>query len=323
MNRYEANRLTERMTTVCLGRFLVDLPAAAVYRHTPAYIDGFWISGIEETGAAFASRVAARAAEIDAEPNAIGNKNMESAEPVEIGGLSGKIFIFGRRMTRGIEHGLPVEWWNLKIEGYLHGSGKSFNFRNDGYPIHRTGHLRELMKQLRIVEPGEIPSAPGFCFGPGMLLDPLTPEQTEGVRIFASLPGAPDLAITFNTRAGLKNPGRPGRLVRHAMMHAERPLWRKAMVAQLRVGKRTLAGIEGDEVIECGTEPTLVDVYAFDWEVVGTTDDVRRPTMHLEMSTGHSPSRKVVPASLSQEALFQLWDKIAGSTRLRPTSAAN
>jgi len=65
-------------------------------------------------------------------------------------------------------------------------------------------------------------------------------------------------------------------------------------------------------------------VYLFDWEVGGTEHDVFLPSLHLEMSTGHSvhAGGRPVPSAFGETTLLDLWDKISSSIRLRPTSAA-
>jgi hypothetical protein len=92
---------------------------------------------------------------------------------------------------------------------------------------------------------------------------------------------------------------------------------------KLRKGKRTIHGIEGDEIAEKWTELNFVHTFGFNWEVNGTSDNVFAPFMHLEMSTGHpvDAGARPVISFLGEEALVQLWDRIVSSIRVRPTSA--
>lgn len=88
----------------------------------------------------------------------------------------------------------------------------------------------EIIEKSRMVAPNTMPSAPGFCFGPGMFIDPVPADWTEGVVMFAGFREHPDLAMAFHTR--------------------EMPLWQKALQKKIRKGKRAINGIEGDEVLE-------------------------------------------------------------------------
>jgi hypothetical protein len=323
MDRYTVTNLTAHMKTACVGRFLINIPASMDYSHSRAYMDGLWISGQEETGQAFEARVLARQAAIDAVPNKQGQKNMEKIEAYDNNGFTGKIFIFGRTITKGEENGKPVDWVNVAVEAYVHSHGKSFNFTTDGYDVDLTGDVRRLMDKLRLVSEKDIPTAAGFCFGPGMFVDPLPADFTEGVTLFAGFTDHPDLAMVLDTRAGLKPRGE-GRLERNARVASQRPLWQKLLFTDLRRGKRTIHGIEGDEILTRVNELNFVNTYGFDWEVHGTEHDVFIPFMHLEISTGnpvHAGARPVI-GFLGEEALLELWDKIASSIRVRPANAA-
>jgi hypothetical protein len=323
MDRYTVTSMTQHMKTVCVGRFLIDLPASMDYSLSRAFVHGFWISGQEETQQAFEARVLARQAEIDAVPNKQGKKNMENIEIYDNNGFRGKIFLFGRDITKGKEKGKPVEWVNVALEAYVHANGKSFNLTTDGYDADNIGNLRSLIDKLRLVSEKEIPTAPGFCFGPGMFIDPLPADFTEGVTLFAGFPEHLDFAVALDTRAGLKSDGE-GRLERNARVASQRPLWLKPLFTNLRRGKRTIHGIEGDEIITRVNELNFVNTHGFDWEVDGTEHDVFVPYLHFEMSTGNpiTPGARPVISFLGEEALLQLWDKMVSSIRVRPTSAA-
>jgi hypothetical protein len=323
MDRYTMGRLTEQMKTACVGRFLIDFPESMDFSYGQVFMDGLWISGQEEAREAFDARVLARQAAIDAEPNELGQKNVEKVEEYDNNGFTGKILVFGRNITKGLEHGKPVEWKSVKLEAYVHANGTSFNFKADGYKPELIGDLRKLIDKLRLVPPKTIPTAAGFCFGPGMFVDPLPADYTEGVVMFAGFRDHPDLALALNTRAGTQ-PDKEGRLARDAAVDAEMPLWQKPLMDKLRKGKRTINGLEGDEVAERWTELNFVHTFGFNWEVNGTEDNVFAPFMHLEMSTGHPVNAGARPVSsfLGEEALIQLWDRISSSIRVRPTSAA-
>ena len=321
IDRHSVTKLTEQMKTACVGRFLIDLPASMDVSYSGVYASGFWISTQKESQQAFDARILARQTEIEAEPNQRGGKNLEAVEKYNNNGFEGKFFRFGREFTKGIENGKPVVWVNVRLEAYLHLNGVSFNFTTpDGYDADKTGKLSALLDKLRFVPPKELPAAPGFCFGPGMFVDPLPADDTEGVGIFAGFADHPDLALALTTRAGTE-PDKEDRLARDTAVDAEMPLWQKPLMEKLRKGKRTINGIEGGEVAERWTELNFVHTFGFNWEVTGTEDNVYVPFMHLEMSTGHpvNAGARPVTSFLGEDALLQLWDKISSSIRVRPT----
>lgn len=323
IDRHSVTKLTEQMKTACVGRFLIDLPASMDVSYQGVYVNGFWISTQTESRQAFDARILARQTAIEAEPNQRGGKNLEAVEKYSSNGFEGKIFRFGREFTKGIEDGKPVVWVNVRMEAYLHLNGVSFNFTTpDGYDADKTGNLRTLLDKLRFVPAGESPAAAGFCFGPGMFVEPLSADDTEGVTIFAGFQDHPDLALALTTRAGTK-PDKEDRLARDTAVDAEMPLWQKPLMDKLRKGKRSINGIEGGEVAERWTELNFVHTFGFNWEVNGTEDNVYIPFMQLEMSTGHpvNAGARPVTSFLGEDGLLQLWDKISSSIRIRPTGA--
>jgi hypothetical protein len=240
---------------------------------------------------------------------------------VESNGFSGRIFTFGRSSSYTFDGDVRHDWVAVKLEGYVNVNGKSFSFITDAYDPAQSSKLDKWIDQLRALPSGSIPTAPGLCFGAGMLLDPIGADQAEKVVLFAGLPGHPDIRIAFNTMAGLKRTW-PNLLDRRAQAASRQPLWMRALFSTLRSGPRSISGLAGEEAVTKVTEPNFSLVYGLDWELPGTENHVQEPAIHLEMSTGNNPEAGGPPiqSSLGQQALLDLWDKIASSIRLRPTT---
>jgi hypothetical protein len=312
--------MTDKMKTVCVGRFLIDLPEGAEFSRSQTFIDGFHVTAHPESDEAFNARIASRQAAIEAQPNELRRKNMESVGKVDINGFVGKIFVFGRSSTYTMEFGKRHVWENVALEAYVHTAGMSFDLVTDGYDPKLVGNLAKLIKQLRLVGPADIPTGPGFCFGAGMFIDPLSADQREGTTIFVSIPGHPDLAMAFSSMAGIR-PG-PGLIERSARAAAREPFWARAAFKTLREGKRTINGLPGEEIAVKVTELNFSTVFGLDWEMAGREDDVMAPFLHLELETGRNPNAggKPVQSSLAQTAVLELWDKISSTIRLRPSA---
>jgi len=273
------------------------------------FIDGFHVAGFRESFDEFNARVAAREAEINAVRNQFGRKNMESVTKFAANGFTGKLFVFGRNSTYMMEYDKKVILEGVALEGYVHSSGVSFNVIADDYDPRLVGNLVRLTNQLRLVAGDEIPKVPGFCFGPGMFVEPLTADQGESMTMFAALPGHPDVAIRFATMAGLKG-SRQGLLERNTQAEAGEPFWVRTLFRNIREGKRVINGLAGEELGLRVTELNFSTVFGLDWEMIGTETNVLAPFLHLEMKTGHNPNPngKPVQSSLSQSAVLALWD---------------
>lgn len=312
MDNLKVAMMTGEMKTACVGRFLIDLPVEAKISYSLAFLDGFSIAAVSETKEAFLQRVSEREAKME---------NIEDVAEVDVNGFTGKTFVFGRNAGHVYHGEQRVEMASVALEAHVHSNGTSFSITAEQYNPADIGELQKVISKLRVVEPKAIPSAPAFCFGPGMFIDPLPADWTEGVVLFVELPDRPDIAIAFDTRAGLQRTW-PTLLGRAARSDEHMPLWQKPLLKKLRVGPRTINGLIGEEVSERGTELDFTNVYSFMWELPGTENNVLLPTLTLEMSTGHTEEgSRPVPPSLGEEALIALWNRIASSIRLRPTNA--
>jgi len=325
MDRFKLASLIEPLRPVCVGRYVIELPKKMEVTYRTVFLNGFWISNMRESEAAFHARVAKREAEINGKQNESGRKNMKRVSTVDKNGFRGKTFIFGR--TSGYFFEGPdarVDYSYVAAEAYVHSRGISFNITTDGYDPEHVHNLHDVIERLRLTEPGTLPATPGFCFGPAMFIDPIPADWTEGASVYAGFPDHTDLALSFHTRAGLENTNSdPGRLVRHQRVYERIPLWQKALTRRIRMGVRSINGVDGEEVLQVRGGAGFVHAWFFNWERLADPTDVLRPQMHLDMSTGHSSngSGKPVPSFLGEEALLALWSTISSSIRVRPLAA--
>lgn len=318
-DRSKVAKMTEKMKTVCVGRFLIDLPVAAEVSLSRAFIEGFDITTLSESEEQFSARVAARELEINSTRNALGRKNMEAVKEVRANGFSGKAFMYGRWRTYRIEGGKRKYSEGVALNGLVHSAGTTFIFATDRYDPARASNLVRLISQLRLLAANEIPTVPGFCIERAIFLNPLVAEQLERVVMFAGLPAHPDLAIVFSTMAGTAPA--PGLLARNAGAAAAEPFFVRAAFTNLREGKRVINGLPGEELVMRVREPNFTTSFSFDWEMGGHPDDVFAPLLTLELQTGLKPyaGAKPVQSSLSEKPLLELWDKVSSSIRVRPS----
>ena len=319
-DRTKVAKMTEKMKTVCVGRFLIDLPQDAEVTLGRAFLDGFEISSVAESEDAFVERVRVHEAELGSQVNELGKKNLELAKELNYGEVRGKLLVSGRWATSWDEHGKRKRVEAVALNGFAyHKVGEiSFNFSARNYDPRRIDKLPKLMAKVVVRGPHELPRGPGFCIDRALVRDPLSSEQNESVTMFAGLPGHPDLAIVFSTIAGTRQGA--GMLERSARASARLPFFVRAAFRTLREGKRTINGLAGEELGVKVTESNLSTNFSFDWEMSGKEDDVNAPLLTLELQTGINPRAggKPVQSSLSEDALIALWDKIASSIRLRP-----
>jgi hypothetical protein len=327
----EVATLTDKMKTICVGRFLIDMPQEAQVELTGARIEGFDIAAFQESVTEFQTRLAQREAEIRSKPDLHGgNKNLESTTAIRTDtGLAGKIFVHSRMVTEGTAgNGIENEHFRyegIAVEGLVHGNGVSVDLSTDYYSPEKTGNLNKLITQLVPNPLNQKPPEPGFCMDRAYFRDPLKAEQGEQITMFANLPNHPDLDFNLMMIAGIK-PDKDGLLKRGEESEAELTFLEKMRFSRLRAAPRVIGGLSGEELVRRVIERNDATVYSFRWEVNGIEDDVFTPHLVFSMMTGKSNAGPV-PTSMSEDAALKLWDRISSSIRLgalrerKPTSA--
>ena len=318
---------TGKMRTICVGRFLVDMPESAEINLTQPRIGGFEISTFNETEAEFQKRVIERESQIRKTPDwRGGDANLESTREVKTSsGLVGKIFIHSRTVVEGTQgNGLgKVERYRhegISTEALVHGHGISIDLFYENRALELVDDLPTLVNQLVANPDNRIPSEPGFCIDRAYVRDPLSADQGEQIMMFARLPKHPDVKFTFISAAGLK-PDTRGVLARNDAVNASLPWAERMRVSRLRGAGREIDGIQDEELVELVVEDNDAHVHSFWWEVNGTEDNLFVPHVVLQMNTGNG-NRVPVPSSLSNRVALGLWDKILSNLRLRTKPAA-
>lgn len=190
---------------------------------------------------------------------------------------------------------------------------------SDEYADEGAARLAEtLLARVRPRDPDEIPSAAGFCIWRAVFAEPLPVRKAEHSVMHLGLPGHPDLAMTFVSMPGggleadlLARSGRT-----EASMGAD--LLRR--LTRLRAARRSIHGIDGEELVVRAREYNFATTYGLNWESRGVADNPLQPYLLLELQTGLNdrPGGRPVDTSLREDALLSLWDSIASSIRLRP-----
>jgi len=312
-------RMTKNMKTVCMGRFLIDLPQETHLELRGPRIDGLNISSVDESKGDFQARLVQREAELRAIPDQFGgNKNLESVKEVmRDNGVFGKIFFHSRKVTEGTQaNGLELERYRdegIAIEAEVHGLGVSFSLAAGDYDPDKVEDLPGLVAKLVPNPLNKIPTEPGFCIDRAWFRDPLTADRGEEIMMSAQLTSHPDIQFLTILAAGNK-PAAQSVLERSENTEARLPLTQKFRGSSLRADPRTIGGITGDELIRRVDEINDAVVYTFWWEVAETETSVFIPHFVFKMYVGKSQNGPV-PSSLSHDAAVTLWDRISSSIR--------
>jgi hypothetical protein len=318
-DRQKVAKMTGTMKTVCVGRFLIDLPAEATVRLRRGFVGGYDVASTDrETDDDFTERLGALENTLLDGKEEYGK--LESAKDLLSATGQGKVFVHNRRPAQTIENGRIVAIEDVDVHGLLRLPHVSIDAQAQGMAPGSGDGLARVLRRFRAMQPGEIPREPGFCLGHAIVLDPYDDADTESVVLFAGLPGHPDVSIVLSSMAGV-TPA-PRLLERHAITVDRRPLFMQLAFSHLREAARAINGLDGDELVMRVREPNFTTGYSFQWEMPGRQADLNTPFMTLELAAGTNPASggKPVQSTLSEGALIDLWDRIAGSLRLRPVA---
>jgi len=319
---YQVNTMTAEMKdlkikTVCVGRFLIDLPADAEVSYRGAMISGWSIATYEETDEQFAARVEKKEAQLSGEKNERGGPSLESTHQIDKNGVQGKIHVFGREWIRGLPDEPLSE--NVRIEAMIRAKKHSFNLTMNYSDDSDLKKLAELVTQFRSREENEIPSEAGYCFEGGFITEPITAKQSERTTMFVGLNGHPDVSIALDMTAGISTG--ETLLERHDRTSAGDEF--RSRFHLFKRGTRMLNGQAGDELLERVHELNGNYGHKFMWEAAhNRTDNVFFPLMSFELSTGNSQPGTTVDSSLTDAEALALWDKMLSSLRVRPVVVA-
>jgi hypothetical protein len=309
-DRSEVAKMTENVKTVCVGRYLVDVPAQAEVSLSGGMLGGFDVSAREESETGFQTRLLARETELQ-------TAGMIETHHLHIPNMIARTLVFGRTRSHGFQGERRIESEYVSVETHAHMGGMSFLLSMQ-YADDADIRLSEtLLARLQIRAEDDIPTVPGFCMWRAIFVEPLPTHNNEHLVMNLGLPGHPDVAMALFSLAGAKSGS--GILSRTAELEAGTSADELLRVTKLRGGRRSVNGLDGEEILERVREYNFATTYGFNWETRGMEDDPLRPYLSLELQSGISerPGGKPVDTSLHEDALLALWDSIASSIRLR------
>ena len=316
--------MTANMKTLCVGRYLIDVPAKSEVSFSGSMLNGFDIVTNKETESAFRKRVEEREAEIvaqRADANCRSEGGMETARDLRVPGMVGRTLIYGRSRGYLMEGERRVDLESVSVEVHAHVNGLSFSLAAQSTDAASAEEAEALLARLQIRREDEVPTVAGFCIPEAVFADPLPAHKNEHLVVHLGLTDHPDLGFQLMSLAGTR-PG-PGLLARVARADATTGAEDLLRMTTLRKGKRSINGIDGEELLLRAREFNLTTTYGFSWEAPGAADDPALPLLSMELRTGISERSggKPVDSSLHEDALLDLWDRIASSIRPRQATA--
>jgi hypothetical protein len=281
------------MKTLCVGRFLIDIPVTAVVSYRSASLTGWNISSWAETEDKFLARNIEQVSRLTSERNERGGLSLEQIREISNEYIRGRIFVFNRMWQETIQGGVKQTEEVISIRAFVRAQDVTYRFYAKIRWDSDIQKLEKIITQLRWRGENEIPIQAGFCFDRALVREPFDVDFAESTAVFVGLKEHPDVAIALSTMAGI-SPDR-SLLQREADNDIKKEFrWR---FHAFHEGSRIINSIPGEEVLDRVHEPNGSVLHGFMWESLSKEDDVYRPLLTLEFSTGRGNPGKPVKAT--------------------------
>jgi hypothetical protein len=177
-------------------------------------------------------------------------------------------------------------------------------------------YISDVMGRIKARDNATVPTEAGYCFDGGLMTGGT--KFFEFAKAYFKRPDTPgDLVFGIEMRPNLESDDKlldrvprlmqmMGNLVNHTRT--------------LRRGDRSLAGLDGQEMLT-KINADGVTAYYFIWEFMGKEGSVIHPNTHIELRIGGQRVNGLgdrQSAVLSEEDALVLWDELLNSLRLRP-----
>lgn len=308
--------------TICIGRFLIDVPHQAQVVYGPAYVP--WpLTTYLGKGAKIDEIIAERLVQIkDEKLFASGELRSRESYVGEVisGTKPGQKIVFG--VSKGSSH-------IYRIDSYIKLNDDLFIQQADPIPEEKDAAVRELNATASSLHPRgelEVPIEPGVCIEGGFVNYPTTSEY-EIVNLGIRLAEFPD--VHFSLSATKKDVWVESDALEPRLKQAEKIANRSenaawySRIKTLRRGQREIGKWRGYEMLaRKPAQDQEGESHEFVFVSQGEPKNALLPVLELELHTGVNANQiGGAKPSVNDDEAVAIWDKLTASIRIRPTNA--
>ncbi|MHA4868404.1 T6SS immunity protein Tli4 family protein [Duganella sp. PWIR1] len=313
-------QMSGKTKTVCVGRFLIDVPTTAqvVYGPTDAALN---TERLPRKGPDLDLIVASRLLEIErdrAYASGALSGNSSLVGTVRDGAIPNQKILFGVSTSSGAFY---------RVESYLK-VGEDI-FIQEGEAYSKNNELEELVHTMNVVAPmlqsrtaDVIPVGPGLCIDGGFIRGAAKLEY-ENLTLGVRLAEYPDVHFSMST--SLKPFIVESDALDTRLAEAEKMAYQSGngawylRIKMLRRGRRQIGRWDGFEVL--ARKPPQVkegESHEFAFVSHGEPNNPMLPVLKISMYTGVKGNRTGgIQPSITDEEAISLWDKLSNSIRAR------
>lgn len=309
----EIQAMMKNAKTFCVGRYLIDLPADAVFVDQLDKYGLFEIDHKKVESGSFSEVIAKRTAELNDDIDVKEGKWKVIVTPLREG--RAVLFQYG---------GLTLGDQIFKLEGYIRLGGYDIRFLKRGLPVaylaEEKQKLERILTTIQPRHPNQIFTKPGMCIERAFIPDDGPPEDER--REFAMgvfrLAGYPDVQMEFTVNTQ-EEPDLPlldrGRNL--LIPPALQDLF--SQIDTIRRGERKVGILQGQEILSSLPAPEGGRNHNFIWEAEGKPHNVEEQDVNLEFRTGlNADFKQRLPSVLPEKQAVELFDQIVNTIRKRP-----
>lgn len=294
---------------VCLGRYVIDLPANSVVRASFKFARRAIDTKLNTTSSDFERMISTRELELKkARHQKVDNTFIAKTELAQ-----NKILI------QSIDS--PVSTAVHKNEIFIFSSENKILYKLTGTgdaesQLDSVASARRIAELFKYRGTDEIPSGIGFCINNGLIASKsLNREEVSASIDFKKYP-----TISFSISSLVTGNPTEGLISRTDRALANEPAALLAAMTILRKGKRNVGPLQAEEILIRTTEDGK-RAYAFSWKSEGKADSIEFPAIAIKLTTSDktdtSGAVADAPFKTDKEAL-EFWDELLGTLRLRP-----
>lgn len=313
-------QLFEKTKTICVGRFLIDIPQGAEVVYGPTSLP--WpITAYPGKGDSIDAVIAERLGELEAEKAWASGPLIESDSSVGKminGGMPNQKIVFG--VSKGSSR-------IYRIDSYVKVNGDLFIQQADPISSEKDLAVKELnaiAASLRSRGELEIPRQPGVCIEAGFVSDPNISDY-EALNIGIRLAAYPDVHLSLSVTKKdilVESDALEPRLkqAEEIASHSGNTAW-YSHIKTLRRGRRQIGKWYGFEML--ARKPAQAEEgesHEFVFVSQGEPKNSLLPVLEIEFHTGVKENRLGgTKPSVSDDEAVAIWDKLTASIRVRPT----
>ena len=298
---------TKNMKTVCIGRYLIDIPSDAEFSLGDAESDSVKIERIPSfaSESAYREKLKEHEQQLRAAKHETEGTRLRSV--IQVNGGRNMVFV-----SRGDEVGQRLS----TVESFLFSAQSAWRvsyITGEKYLALTVDQTAEIANALSYRAPEMIPATPGACVRDGLLNR--TPIEVEEFHGSARLqPLSWSLSITSET----SGPREPGKQLFDRVDRAIEMAGSNSGIKKLRRAKVSADGRSGQEYIATYPDERALTLDA-KLELYGTGKP-QVPTIKLQMEVGslRKPDPRDPRKFMNDEDAMALWDIIIKSIRPRP-----